>query len=240
MKKIKYIVFSGLLVLGFQNCSPQGFSQVSPQAAAGIADAGDGAQTVCNPFSNSQSSNSSDCSTGDGLLGNVYYFLKGVGVQNYIDLGILLPIYVQMSDLNIPQRSWVDGFPGPNGVKLTQADGTDLNEYFALNLKGYLQLNSSYPSGAYEFAISSDDGAILNIDGQEIVNNDGTHSLAWACSGQSVQLTQGTKHNMQVRYYQGPRIYIALQVFWRPASMHNKPCDSTGGWSIVPAELLSH
>lgn len=45
---------------------------------------------------------------------------------------------------------------------------------------------------------------------------------------------------MQVRYFQGPRIFIALQVFWRPASMHYEPCDSTGGWSIVPAELLSH
>ncbi|UYL08379.1 PA14 domain-containing protein [Bdellovibrio sp. SKB1291214] len=237
MQKAKYIILSAFLVLGFQNCAKQGFSQVTAEAA-GVVDAGDGAQTVCDPFSDSHSS--SDCSEGEGLLGNVYYYLKGVGVQNYIDKGTLLPIYVQMSNLDIPLRSWLDGFPGPDGTQLKQSDGTDLNEYFALNLKGYLMLNSKYSSGQYEFAIASDDGSILNIDGQEVVNNDGTHSVTWACSGKSVQLTEGSKHSIQVRYYQGPRYYIALQVFWRPASMHNKPCNSTGGWTVVPSDVLFH
>ena len=50
-------------------------------------------------------------------------------------------------------------------------------------------------------------------DGQRIIDDDGIHGPT-SVSG-SVYLNQG-QHQIEVDYFQGPRYYIALQLFWTP------------------------
>jgi len=254
MKRLSFAVFGAaavpLLLLGFQNCSKVGVSDIAaPQVAAATGNPANlGAPTapsaatppvVCDPLSSGGTT--CDASLGGaGLLGNVYFLLNGVGVQNYINNGQKLDVTVLLTDLDVPDRDWTAGFPGANGTPLTEPDGSILNEWFAFDLNGKLQLPSSMSEGAYQFGFYSDDGAILYIDGQMIVNNDGTHSAQWKC-GALVNLKHNEQHQIRVLYYQGPRYHIALQMFMRPASEQSQPCDNAaGGLQIVPAAALSH
>ena len=229
----KVILAGVALGLTYQNCSSVKFV---PEEIASVQSPSGDPEVVCDPFS----SGSACAEAGAGLLGNVYYLPDAIGsVQEYIDRGTKLNILVQLTNLNIPQRSWTDGFPGGTGV-IKDPSGGDLIEYFALDLKGYLKLNGNQPEGDYQFAIASDDGAIFDLDGREIVNNDGRHSVTWACSKAPVNLRTNVIHQMRLRYYQGPRVMIALQVFYRPASESGRPCGENGNFKILPAEILYH
>jgi hypothetical protein len=234
MKKTSVLLISGLLIFGFQNCAPVNFAEKAEKAIAANTD---DLETVCDPFSEN-----SDCATNpeQGLIGSVYYLTSNVvGVQNYIDYGTKLKINLQLTNLDIPTRQFSSGFPTSQGV-IQDAQGQPLIEFFALDLKGYLQLDQNYMEGGYQFAIASDDGAILDVDGQTLVDNDGWHSRIWKCSDASIYLKRGEKHSMRLRYYQGPRVEIALQVYMRPLSQQGNSCDDNGGWTIIPASLLNH
>lgn len=54
-------------------------------------------------------------------------------------------------------------------------------------------------SGAYCFRLLSDDGAVLVIDGQMIIDNDGSHSSGWKQG--YIGLEKGL-HHMQVKYFE--------------------------------------
>lgn len=227
-------VLSGTLIFAFQNCAPVSFAEKAEKVLSSHTD---DLETVCDPFSEN-----SDCSTNPekGLIGSVYYLTTNVvGVQNYIDFGTKLKINLQLTNLDIPKRQFSTGFPTSQGV-IQDQNGQPLIEFFALDLRGYIELDLNYPEGDYQFAIASDDGAILDIDGQTIVNNDGWHAREWKCSSGGIRLKHGEKHPMRLRYYQGPRVEIALQVYMRPLSQQGDSCDDNGGWTIVPAALLNH
>lgn len=236
MKRVfSVLVISGALIFSFQNCAPVSFAEKAEKVSLSNTE---DLETVCDPFSN----DSGDCATtpDKGLIGNVYYLPNNVvGVQNYIDYGTKLKINLQLTNLDIPTRQFSAGFPTSQGV-IQDSQGQPLIEFFALDLRGYLELESNYMEGAYQFAIASDDGAILDLDGQTIVDNDGWHSRTWKCSTASIYLKHGEKHSMRLRYYQGPRVEIALQVYMRPASQQGNSCDDNGGWTIIPAALLNH
>lgn len=227
------LIMAGVgLGISFQNCSSVKFT---PEELSSLK-APSGETIVCDPFS----SGSSCAESSGGLLGNVHHLPDARGsVQEYIDRGTRLNILVQMTNLNIPDRDWTDGFPGGDGL-IKDLSGQPLIEYFALDLKGFLKMTPNQVEGDYQFALASDDGAILDIDGNEIVNNDGEHGIKWSCSSQSVNLRTNVIHSMRLRYYQGPRYKIALQVYYRPASRSNLPCSSQGSWEILPAEILYH
>jgi hypothetical protein len=110
-------------------------------------------------------------------------------------------------------------------------------EWFALDMSGMISLSSSYASGDYQFALDSDDGSILDIDGNTIVNNDSQHATTMVCAKASVNLKQGDLHSIRVRYFQGPREEIALRLLWRPASQNSQPCDPKY-FTAVPADVL--
>lgn len=189
---------------------------------------------VCDPLSPS-----SGCSSGshEGLVGNLYTYPNGVGVDNYIQRGTRLPVMIQMSHFDIPTRSFSEGFPGPNGP-LTDLEGNRLLEYFALDLQGYFTLPAPMPSGDYEFATYSDDGSIVNIGTTVVVNNDGTHSSQWKC-GTPIRLNQGERKVFRVRYYQGPRDFIALRVLMRAAGS-GRACNDANSWQVIPPEGISN
>ncbi len=105
-----------------------------------------------------------------------------------------------MTKFDVPTRSFTDGFPNvPN-----------LFEWFGLDARAKIVIPAS---GAYRFRVLSDDGAILQIAGQVVVNHDGQHSPS--SKEGSVSLNAGT-YDLKVLYFQGPATEIALQLFWTP------------------------
>lgn len=200
--------------------------------------------TVCDPFSASSACPPSSTPNGPtpGLRGNVYTYRNGVGVDEYITKGKLLPVFVILSQLDIPVRSWTTGFPAPGGGSLLDDQNNVLDEYFAFDLNGDFTLPNSLPEGDYQFAINSDDGSVLLMDGAEVVNNDGTHAMQFKCAPAKVTLAHGVAHKTRLKYYQGPRTEIGLQVYMRPWSKKSKPCDASAaaGLTIIPAAGLSH
>lgn len=128
-----------------------------------------------------------------GLQGVVYHISKRS--KEIPDLRKIKPqgkIYV--SSLNIPLRDFTEGFPGV----------TKREEWFAIDYTGRFWIEKP---GLYRFALTSDDGARLDIDDQTVVDNDGIHPVSTKTGG--VELAGGI-HNIRVQYFQGPRLQVAL------------------------------
>lgn len=68
---------------------------------------------------------------------------------------------------------------------------------FGLEYKGYLEVKTE---GLYEFFLTSDDGAILKIDGEDIVNHDGVHGMTERQG--SIMLSKGM-HEISLPFFQG-------------------------------------
>ena len=122
---------------------------------------------------------------------------------------------VCVAQLNIADRDFSQGFPGVS----------DIFEWFALDMRFKLQVTKA---GTYQFFLNSDDGSILSINNAVVVDNDGTHSQIEK-SG-SAYLGIGV-HDVRVRYYQGPRTRIALELFWKVPGTSNKVYVPTSAMS---------
>lgn len=117
------------------------------------------------------------------------------------DFGTLQPIAsVYTSTWDVAPRKFDEGFPG---VK-------DRVEWFAIRWAGKVKATKA---GTYAFKLKSDDGARMYIDGQMIINNDGQHPPKEA-TGQTV-LNAG-EHDFELRYFQGPKFEVALQLWVTP------------------------
>jgi hypothetical protein len=105
-----------------------------------------------------------------------------------------------MTSFNAAPRLFTDGFPGiPN-----------LSEWFGIDARAKIVVPVS---GTYKFRLYSDDGSILTINNQVVIDHDGQHRPS--SKDGSIQLTQGM-HDLKVLYFQGPAAEIALQLFWTP------------------------
>src|ERR1700704_1411356 len=113
-------------------------------------------------------------------------------------MGVQGTIYTKTID--IPNRAWSTGFPGVS----------DRFEWFAIEYKGKFKAKKA---GHYLFRLVSDDGSKLFIDDSLVVNNDGLHS---ASSSKGVMDLDDSYHNVTLQYFQGPRYYVALQLFAHP------------------------
>jgi hypothetical protein len=96
--------------------------------------------------------------------------------------------------LNVPSRSFLDGFPGV----------TKRFEWFAIDYSGVFWIEKP---GLYHFALQSDDGSKLYIDGKLVIDNDGIHAAVTRTG--AVELGRG-RHAIRVSYFQGPRDQVAL------------------------------
>jgi PA14 domain-containing protein len=103
-------------------------------------------------------------------------------------------------ELNVGVRRFDEGFPGV----------TLRNEWFTLQYSGVFKVQHA---GEYEFRLKSDDGSLLYIDGELVIDHDGVHD-AISKRGE-IDLEAGT-HQILVRYFQGPRFNVALQLFVTP------------------------
>lgn len=135
-----------------------------------------------------------------GALRGDIYFLNN-GTRALPDFSQMTPVgSIYATSINVPNQSFTKGFPGV----------TDRFEWFGLRYTGQFQV---YQAGEYAFRCFSDDGSKLWIDGQLIINNDGVHP---ARSGTGrIYLNPGT-HSLQLDYFQGPRVMVALQLFMTP------------------------
>lgn len=123
-------------------------------------------------------------------------------------------MHVCMSQLDITPRPFRQGFPGLDG----------LIEWFGLDIRFTVDIAST---GKWDLGLVSDDGAILSIDGKDVINNDGVHraTARWT----QVELARGVR-NFRVRYFQGPREHIALMLVWRK--------EGDEEFNYIPAGLL--
>lgn len=128
-----------------------------------------------------------------GFRGQIY--LLKPGSNKLPDFAKLKPegvIYTPA--LNVPSRAFDEGFPGV----------TERFEWFAIDYTGRFWF--SLP-GTYRFALASDDGSALYVDGKRVIENDGVHPVVEKAG--EVKLKEGV-HEIRVSYFQGPRFHVAL------------------------------
>jgi hypothetical protein len=128
-----------------------------------------------------------------GLQGRVYHLKRDT--KRLPDFARLKPAgTIYTSSLNVPPQDFRQGFPGV----------TKRFEWFAIDYTGRFWIEKP---GAYDFALTSDDGAALFIDDRLVIDNDGTHAPVKVTGG--VDLGHGV-HRIRVSYFQGPRLQVAL------------------------------
>jgi hexosaminidase len=91
---------------------------------------------------------------------------------------------------------------------------------YAVIFEGYLKVPAD---GFYKFGSESDDGTVLWIDEEEVVNNDGNHA-SQVVTGY-VPLRQGF-HKMRLKYFQGEG-GASLRVGWAISGEELKPLDGS-------------
>ena len=150
-----------------------------------------------------------------GLRGNVYYL--EVGTSSLPDFSQMnYEFQIETDKLNLGDTNWQQGYPGVIEHGRT--------EWFGIQFTGDLYIPES---GEYEFRLTSDDGAILTIDGQIVISDDSLHAPRERTG--SANLSQGFR-SFQMDYFQGPRTQIALKLEWK------MPGDVD--FDVVPAEYF--
>jgi hypothetical protein len=127
------------------------------------------------------------------LHGQIYYLKPGTSrLPSFKKLKPVGSIYT--NGFYIPRTAFDQGFPGV----------TDRFEWFAIDYTGKFYVANA---GKYDFAVISDDGSILYVDGKKVVRNDGLHPTRRADG--SVTMAEGV-HSLRLSYFQGPREWVAL------------------------------
>lgn len=119
--------------------------------------------------------------------------------------------FVFTKDLNVTAQSFPNGFPGVDATR---------REYFAIRYEAPLVVTTE---ADYDFRVVADDGAILQIDGTPIVDDDGVRAAPAEKSG-PVHLIAGT-HLITVDYLQ-TNGNVALQVFCKKANDTERVCPT--------------
>lgn len=95
---------------------------------------------------------------------------------------------------------------------------------FGIEWEGYLSITQK---GVYQFATKSDDGSMVYIDGNMVVDNDDMHAVRYI-SG-AIPLEEGF-HHVRVKYFDGGGGAI-MEFLWTPPG---------GKESLVPGQVLFH
>lgn len=112
-------------------------------------------------------------------------------------------------------------FPGPTR-DAPYPGGPD--DHFALRLTGQIQ---PPVAGEWEFRLNSDDGSLLRIADETVIENDGDHAER-AVTGR-IQLA-AEPHRFETLFYEN-RGHIVLELEWRGPGVEN--------WQIVPASAFN-
>ena len=109
---------------------------------------------------------------------------------------------IYTSTLDVPNQSFSNTSGIPGVTPRTNLFGIDYHATFWVR-----------DPGTYAFLLASDDGAILQIDDETVIDLDGLHSVNAA--GAHVRLDVGL-HTIHVPYYQGAVDSVALELWIRP------------------------
>lgn len=239
-----YLGLATMIVLVFQNCAQprmQFDEAPSLETLSGSLDNGDGTEpptnVICDPFSNT--------SAGAPGLRAKMVFYEGTDAQDKIvDISSMFTLGTKVedtvlyfSDVNVPTRSFSDGFDTTGGQKLRTPSGQVLTEWFGLRFESNLQLMTAEEDGIYQLGTLSDDGSILEVNTgggfTRVVENDRTTPTRMTC-GSLISLKKGQKIPMRLWYFQGPRTRIALTLLWRRVQnanvMNASYCGKTEGF----------
>lgn len=113
------------------------------------------------------------------------------------DLSKMVPFATLLTDSFIIQpQEFTEGFPGV----LKQ------DEWFALRYDGLFDIAKET---TYTLKLISDEGAILYIDGEKVIDNDGIHT---AKGVSATKVLKAGKHSLRLDYFQGVRGNVALNL----------------------------
>jgi len=113
----------------------------------------------------------------------------------------------------------------PNFDNIRDNDFAKLNDNFVLISNGYLDIEKSQN---YAFRLWSDDGSVLYINDQKIVDNDGMHGVEY--KENMVYLEKGV-YKFRLEYMQGGGGKF-LSFNWKP--------EDAAKWAVVPLRNLGH
>jgi hypothetical protein len=115
------------------------------------------------------------------------------------------------NEINVPPRRFKRGFPGIE----------DRVEWFGIDYSGRFEVRAT---GYYTFRLLSDDGAVLFIDGERVLDNDGIHVPV---SGKMSMPLSAGEHDFRLLYFQGPGGRLALQLFVKGYGTEERPFGPT-------------
>ncbi len=136
--------------------------------------------------------------------------------RDYIAMGSKINAALFMNRIFVPTRVFTEGFG--DGDKVTDANNNVLFEWFALDLVSKFVLEASDDEGMYQFAVISDDGATLSMNGQDSIVSEGEHPPALACASQVTVMKKTDEVPFRLTYFQGPRQQISLVLLMRKVS----------------------
>ena len=245
-----WIVFTMTLILFFaaSGCSNLTGGDSSSGSSANLSLGLGKASFDANAYSLSKvvCDGSSAVSPQHGLMALLYY--KPAGGPDITRLDQLETVYTVseqhlfFNNIDVPTRLFQTGFMTATGDTVKDDQAQTLIENFGLVFKTQFELSPSETSGAYEFSLLSDDGAMLEVQDasgtwQPLINDDGVHPTSMSCSADSanpvLQIDAGKAYAFRLRYFQGPRYHIANVLMWRkvpnPAVNHrDASCGSSG------------
>lgn len=202
--------------------------------------------TICNPFGGTTAS-----STGGLVANGVYYVnvdslpagtdplsvvnnsVEGFFNANNPNIGYFSQ-NVLLSDIDLPDTYFTQGFTDSNGHQLVTSSGTPLIQYFALRLQStFVQAN--WAAGDYQIATLSDDGNILTMTGGQatgsdfVISNDGAHSMQMGCTANTLHVTANSSIPLTFDWFQGPPISLGFIMLYRPVAVVGTAQDPFGG-----------
>ena len=119
------------------------------------------------------------------------------GTQRLPNLGDLIPFATLFTNtFEVKPQVFSGGFPGA----LRQDD------WFAIRYEGDFLIEGD---GLAEFALTSDDGAVLTIDGQTLIDSGSSHASATASAKRDMLRGQ---HHLRLDYFQAAQGQVALSL----------------------------
>lgn len=147
---------------------------------------------------------------GHGLIGNVYSIGKPVEELPAFD-SLGAPVgTIAVDELDIPSKEF----------KQTIGGNT---EWFGIHFRGSLNV---VDAGDYEFCLAAGDGALLFLDGTDVIDNDGAHETKEECSAFYVEAGE---YQLDLLWYQGETGELGLRFTW---------AKDGGQKVVVPASAL--
>lgn len=123
------------------------------------------------------------------------YLLQGMKGELLAGKGTMTFAYYEGSWSRVPDFATLKPHAAGNGPAFDVGVARRADNY-ALRFEGYFKAERD---GEYKFAVGSDDGSWLQIDGKLVVDNDGEHATQWKQS--AVRLTKGI-HKVTAGFFQ--------------------------------------